>query len=710
MADEWDAFRVQQPAPIADPWSDFRIKPANVGQQPAAVAETGGVRTETTAEGRPRVIMDMTPAKQDRGALDAGVRGAMNGLTANFYDELRGVAAAGGAGDVEKGGREGIDHVIMGLAKYWFGDKDAEAKYNEVVKRERGLTQTAEEQHPYASLAGNVAGAVALPIGAGAGAANLGARMVIGGATGAALGSAAGAGEGQGGVDTLSRAVTGAATGGVLGAAGPAAIEGVVKGARAIASPIANAVRGVRNADDEAARRVALSVQRDMEIDPQAAGRLTPQEFVSGRQAGDPVNIMDIGGETTRGLARSAANTSPEGRAVLGKAIDERFEGQTPRVTSWLEKNFNYPDATKSQEAIKKAAAAANRPAYAQAYAKGQALWDDGLDQLSQAPVVQQAIRMAFVTGQNRGALAGFPPIKNPFSLSKESNRLELADGAIPNLQFWDHVKRNLDDLGSEGRAFSKALRTHLDHLVPEYQAARSGAAAFFGAEDALEAGQKIVTSRMKNSEIARGLSKMSPEERKLAQDGFVSDYIAMLRETGDRRNVLNKIAESPAARQRLEMVLGPQKAKELEVMLRVEGIMDAARPAVQGNSTTARQLAELGLAGGTYGFSGGDLNPFSNPSALANAALVYGAAKGKNKINENVSRKVAEMLASNDPATLLRGIKVVASNQVLFNSLRSADKGLARVGGSQAPTGMLSLPGVSRAEDQQAGPRPPAQ
>jgi hypothetical protein len=660
---------------------------------------------ETAADGRPRVIMDMS-SKPDKGALDAGARGVANGVTANFYDELRGLVEANGADPKDPAS---LYNLIGGAVKYWTGDKEAAKRYEASANRERDQTKTAEEQHPYASLAGNVAGAVALPIGAMGQAATLPGRMASGLGVGAALGATAGAGEGVGLTDSLAKAGSGLIIGGAIGGVAPAVIEGAVRGGRAALQPLANTVRGIRDPENEAARRVALSLQRDMELDPQAASRLSPQEFVAGKQRGDPVNLMDIGGETTRALARSAANTSPEGRAVLGKAIDERFEGQTPRVTSWLERNFNYPDATATQEAIEQAAKTANKPAYAKAYAKGSALWDDGLDQLSQAPVVQQAIRLSFVTGRNRDALAGFPPIKNPFSLNSQTGRLELVDGAIPNLQFWDHVKRNLDKLGAEGQAHAKALRGHLDELVPEYQTARSGAAAFFGAEDALEAGRKIVTSKMQNGEIQRGLSKMSPEERKLAQDGFVSDYIAMLRETGDRRNVLNKIADSPAARQRLEMVLGPQKAKELEVTLRVEGIMDAARPAIQGNSTTARQLAELGLAGGTYGFSGGDLNPFSNPSALANAALVYGAAKGKNKINENVSRKIAEMLASSDPATLLRGIKVVANNQKMFNALRAADRGLARVGGAQAPNGMISLPSAVRADEQQPDvPRPP--
>lgn len=641
----------------------------------------------------------------DRGALDAGARGAAQGLTANFSDEIRGLVEASG---VNPNDPASLSALISGALKYWSGDQEAKKRYDAAVTRERALNKQAEEQHPVASTVGNIAGATVLPVGASVQAATLPGRIAIGSGVGATLGAIAGAGEGEGGIDTIARTLTGAGGGAVLGAAGVPVVEGVVRGARALATPIVNTIRGVRDSEGEAARRVVSAIERDMQTDPSAAQRLTPQEFGAAVRSGEPVNLMDIGGETTRALARSAANTSPEGRAALEKSINDRFEGQTPRVTSWLEKNFNYPDAAATQEALEAAAKTANRPAYAKAYAKGQALWDDGLEQLSQAPVVQQAIRLATVTGKNRDILAGFPPTKNPFSINRETGQFELADGMIPNLQFWDHVKRNLDGLGAEGKAFSRALRDHLDSLVPEYQTARAGAAAFFGAEDALDAGRKIVTSRMNNSEIARGLAKMTPAERKLAQDGFVSDYMAMLRETGDRRNVLNKIADSPAARQRLELVLGPQKARELEAMLRVEGIMDAARPAVQGNSTTARQLAELGLAGGTYTVgTGGDIfNP--NPSALANAAFVYGAARGRSKINENVSRKVAEMLASNDPAAVLRGIKIVANSKQLFNSLRAADKGLARIGGEQASgVPALQLAGVGRADDQPEIPRP---
>lgn len=687
MAGPWEAYSSAAAAPEANaaagPWSQY--------------AATQSATKQAAAE--PTVSMP-----------EAVARGAAQGLTANFYDELRGLVEAGGAKQQDPAS---LYSMISGLYRRATGADGAEDTYNATTARERALTKEAETQRPNSTLAGNVGGTIAatlLPVGRAVQAAELPARMVQGAKVGAATGALYGAGEGEGLKDSLLKAGQGLVTGGGLGAAGVPIVEGIIRGGRAIAQPIANAVRGVTNVDDEAARRIALSIQRDIKIDPTAEGRLTPKEFGDSVRSGGPATLTDIGGETTRALARSAANTSPEGRQALTKVIDDRYEGQAPRVVEWLNKNFNYPDAGGLQQAIDSVAKTVNRPAYAKAYAKGQSLWDDELGQLSQAPVVQQAIRLAFVTGRNKDALAGFAPIKMPFSMNKATGEFELMPGATPNLQFWDHVKRNLDKLGAEGQAHSKALRAHLDDLVPEYQQARAGAASFFGAEDALDAGKKFVGSGMDTRDAARNLAKLSAGERKLFQDGFVSEYTNKLNKVGDRRSILNKIADSPAARQQLEMVLGPQKAKELEATLRVEGIMDLARGAVQGNSTTARQLAELGLAGGAFGFSGGVTNP-TDPSAIMNAAVVYGALKGKNKINENLSRRVAEMLSSNDPAVLLRGIKAVSNNQQLFNSLRSADRGLARIGGQQsAGIPALQAAGVGRAEDQQNVPRPPGQ
>jgi hypothetical protein len=720
MANWWDAAPLAE-APKAGPSANANWwEAAPIVQEATSSAPT----LEPGKDGGPkRLVMEMG-AKPDRGALNAAARGAAQGFTANFGDEMRSLVEASGANPDDPAS---LTKLITGALKYWTGDADAKKRYEEAVKRERELNKTAEEQHPYASLAGNVGGAVLLPLGAGAGAATLGGRVAAGAGTGAALGGVAGAGEGQGVTDSLTKAATGAAVGGALGGAAPVALEGIARGARAVAQPIANAYRGVRDADSEAARRVVTALERDIQSDPAAVSRLTPGEFAASVQSGGPARLMDIGGDTTRALARSAANTSPEGRAVMNRTINERFEGQSGRVTDWLRNTFHFPDAAAQQEALEQTARNVNRANYGRAMREGdREIFSPELDRLMGSPAVVEAMRRASTSGKDRAITQGLGAMRQ--GVTVENGVVTFTRGrngapTYPNLAFWDATKKELDDAANAaGRAgrnseastlgeLARTLRTELDQAVPSYQQARAGAAHFFDAENALEAGQNFVGKNMTSAEARRALAQMSPQERQLFQDGFVSRYIEQLNQVGDRRSILNQIAASPAAREKLNVALGRQRAEELEAGLRVEGIMDLARNAVQGNSTTARQLAELGLAGGAYGFSGGGLNPFADPAAALNAALVYGAARGRNAINERLSRRVAEMLVSNDPRTITRGVQTIARNQTLFNSLRNADRGLARIGGEQGSgVPALQAAGVGRAEDQPNVPRPPGQ
>ena len=721
---------------MADWWESAPLAEAKAAKVPAAganwweaapVAHEGMAAPEIVSgkDGAPtRVIMDMSK-KPDKGALDAGARGVAQGLTANFGDEIRGLVEASGANPDDPAS---LTKLIHGALKYWSGDTEAKKTYDETVKRERDLTKTAEEQHPIASTVGNIAGAVALPIGAAGQAATLPGRMAAGAGVGGVLGGLAGAGEGDGAVDRISRGATSAAIGGTLGGAAPAVIEGVVRGARKVAEPVANTIRGIRDPKGEAARRIAIGIERDIKADPNAVNRLTPEEFVASSQTGGPATVMDLGGETTRALARSAANTSPEGRAALGRTIDERFEGQAGRVTDWLRKAFHFPDADAQGEALENVAKTTNRARYLKAHREGdKEIFSPELDRLMGSPAVVDAMRKASTSGKDRAITEGLGAMRQ--GVTVENGVVTFTKGksgvpTYPNLAFWDATKRELDDAANAaGRAgrnaeastlgnLAKNLRNELDVHVPSYKDARAGAASFFGAEDALDAGRKFAGNSMSAAEGRRGLAKMTPQERQLFQDGFVSDYVDMLNKVGDRRSILNKIGDSPAAREKLNVALGPQKAAELEAEMRVEGIMDLARNAVQGNSTTARQLAELGLAGGTYGFSGGGMNPLTDPGAVMNAALVYGAAKGHGKINENVSRKVAELLTSKDPKMVTRGIQFVINNKSLFGSLRSADKGIARVSGGQAGgvpsiAGPQSIGPAAAQPDQPGAPGP---
>ena len=53
---------------------------------------------------------------------------------------------------------------------------------------------------------------------------------------------------------------------------------------------------------------------------------------------------------------------TPEGRAVMNRAINDRYEGQGNRVVDWLRQTFHYPDAPAQQEALDQVQRTVNRP------------------------------------------------------------------------------------------------------------------------------------------------------------------------------------------------------------------------------------------------------------------------------------------------------------------------------------------------------------
>jgi len=573
----------------------------------------------------------------------------------------------------------GDELVALGLTPIEMAVGGFEGAHERALGKVRGLNKEAKERSPVAFGTGEVVGNTMVPLGA-AGGATLPGRMARGAGIGAGVGAVTGAGEGE----TLQERGAGALTGGAIGAgvgvAAPALIEGAMRVGQTVAGPIASGIRGAINPEQEAARRVATALERDVRADPNAVGRLTPQEFAANAQTGGPAVNMDLGGESTRALARSAANTSPEGRGMLNETINNRFEGQAARVTGWFNNVFNYPNANARQIAIQQAAQPINAGLYGRAMTQGRSgVWNDELAEMSNAPAMQDAVRAATRQAQNRSA----PDVSQGTQAVAER---WMSPNGTPTLEFWDLVKRQIDqeinvarragrnvDV-SELSAIKNRLVQNLDAAVPSYQVARGTAAGFFQAENALEAGQNFVMQKFSNREARQQLARMTPEERRLFQDGFVDRYIQTLDRVGDRRSIINKIAETPEAREKLEIALGPQRARDLELGLRVEGIMDMARQAVQGNSTTARQLAELGLAGGT-----GTLGAYGayslDPAQMTTAAVMGAALAGRRNIDQRVAQRVAQLLTSNDPALVTRGFQLIANNRRLADNLRATDR-----------------------------------
>jgi hypothetical protein len=608
-----------------------------------------------------------------------------------------------------------IDKAGAGLAAMAHGATGAGApgaslgeRYGKNLALLQDLAGDFEREHPYVSTAAQTLGGVATT--AATGGTTLGAKLL--GMTGN-LGQRVGWGAVGGGLINAADAalrdqndpLTAAGIGGAVGAGLGGGVPLVGQAVSTLARPLMATIRGAANPQAQAARNVATAIDRDVQA---GAAGMTQPEFAAARAAGQPVNMMDLGGETTRALARSAANTSPEGRQILTQALDQRFESQSQRLGDWFNSTLNYPTEQTRNRAIRDIAENVYQPRYAQAYrdSANKPLWADpdlmrgqppgfraamqNLTDLAQAPAIQNAIPIANAQLRNWAVADGLRPPPGAFTIDRSGGAprtvlTQTASGNLnmPSLQYWDYIKRALDRMGTpEAALFSRSLRDSLDALVPSYQAARAAAQPtkfFEGAANAHEAGQNFFSRGERFGPQAQTqIMRMTPEERGLFQDGYSTAIIEKIERSPDRRNIVNNIANSQAARREIATALGPARTNELQARLHVEDVMDAGRRAVQGNSTTTRQLFELGLAGGVGLLEGG--NPTNwDPATIMHAALMYGAARGQGAINSRVARQVAEMLASRDINRLNTGMRMVAGNPQMRNALRLAGGSLAR-------------------------------
>ena len=108
---------------------------------------------------------------------------------------------------------------------------------------------------------------------------------------------------------------------------------------------------------------------------------------------------------------------------------------------------------------------------------------------------------------------------------------------------------------------------------------------------------------------------------------------------------------------------------------MRIESIMDRVRPAVQGGSTTARQLAEYGLAGAAGAAYSGS---FYSPEALAGLAL----RAGKGQADARVAKEVAKLLTSKDPDVLAKLTAMAVKEPKTIPVLRALEKGIGKGAG----------------------------
>lgn len=566
--------------------------------------------------------------------------------------------------------------------------------YSEILQQIDEETEREKAANPVLDVGSQVGGAMLSTAGVGLtgtgakllgqGGQTLGQRVAQSALSGGVIGAADQAARGAVGEGVDPEQVTGAgAIGAGIGGALPIVGAGVRAGVRPLVERSRNASLRARNPAAAAAKGVQEALQAD-----KASGQalMGAEEIAAAFRNNQPIFTADLGGENIRALARAAANQAPDARASLARATSDRFADQSGRIVDMVRRAAGGAvDDLSAQEALLGAARAANRPAYRKAFTdkNAKALFTPGLQDLMQSPSLRAAVRGVPERSADRGALEGFKEIANPFTRNSQGAYVlkQQADGATatPSLQFWDQVKRNLDSMigkaqraGDNPRAadlmgIKKALVSELDEAVPSYAAARKGAASFFAAEDAIEAGKKFAKTTRMNPEFKRGFKAMTRAEKDAFKIGYASELIDIARSSNDRSNVIRRMFMTPEAREKLTVAFGKGGAKDFQSFVRVENAMDMLRGAF-GNSTTTRQLIESGIvnAGPAAGAGGGAWWLTGDPTVGFGAAAVAAGAKAasqglKSKINQRVMGEVADILLSNDPEAIERLVQSAA-------------------------------------------------
>ncbi|TXH15478.1 MAG: hypothetical protein E6R03_07125 [Hyphomicrobiaceae bacterium] len=507
--------------------------------------------------------------------LESAGRGALQGLTMGFSDELY-------------GGAMGIKEALTGSGTFRQG-------YDKSIEEVRAANKQAQAANPWIYGLGEVAGGVAVPGGlarmgvrgalartAGQG---MGARMLAGAREGAAYGAVAGAGHGEGGIaERAPSAALGAGLGAAVGAVAPPLVDAGAAVARSVATPI----RAAMQPRQVAREKVAEALMRDV---GQKSSPLEAMTRISQRQAAGPeMMLADVGGENTRNLLRAAANQASAGAQKLNRTLDVRQSNQWSRIETALADTLADPkDFATSLQAIVAGREASAKPIFDAAF-KMRIKPNDHLIEVMQRPTMMQLVeRTARKMADEGASVQGEPPMRLLHRVKMEIDKaISEARNAMTNTSGWD--TRTLTKMKHD---FVKAIDN------PLYNDALKRSAGAYALTNAAEDGFEQAL-KMPVEEIRRAIRGLATEgEREMWRLGAARALAQKIRSRNVTSDRTENVFSSPDMQMRLKEIMPDQKSyRQFQKMLVIEAKKADTRKAVQGNSTTAKQLMQSEEAG----------------------------------------------------------------------------------------------------------------
>ena len=676
----WDLFaNAEPPQPEeAGPWTQFQQRePVTTGSVLRGMGEAG-LRL-----------------------ADPVVRSLARGVTLNMADEL---AAAGGATVGSLTGQPGT----------W------SERYGQRLAEERARDVAYDKESPVASMAGQIVGGAALPLGAFATAGrSLGTAALRSAGAGAAFGGAAGFGQGEGGLGPRAmNAAEGAVVGAGIGAAIPPAfaagsrLAGLAGRATGIAKPAAPA------------ERLFL---RDLERDVVAPAELAQRARAAGEA---PIGLVDIAGENVRQAGAAVARMPGQGQRMAAEMITARGgPAQAERLRSTVREVVNADDYGDAIGRVVQNRRETAQDLYAKAYARPMPD-DPRLTRFMTDKDVQRGMFEGMESMRRDAVIRDKPFNPAEYGLTmRDDGTVVLGDGPIPT-QLIDAAKRGLDRLeeaarNANGQATGKsreigdlrrALLARADELNPDFAAARAAYAGDTALLSAANDGRRLVSMKPEDFEMtAKDLRGMSESEREFFRLGAARGLMDRINSSADNAEAtrLRQMFGTEFMRERLKAIFDdPQDFDRFRRMMDQEISMAQTNRAVnpQGGSPTMPLTARREdlaapprgpVMGGIIGREAGEgfdigqiarAARFGGTDFAAQTAIQQAQRLGGASALETNAANYARMLFNTQPAERIRMADALVARELqegarsrLSASLAQALMRAGGVGGGQA-------------------------
>lgn len=568
--------------------------------------------------------------------LDSAVLGSKDMLTFGLDDEISG----------------GIQSFLGAIDPFNDGDS-----YESNLRRERAFRTQREAMDPNATLTGKVLGGLAsaralssvnapymaaLPAEA-----SLAAKAAQSAKAGALYSGLYGFGTGTDPESRLSEAAKQAGTGALIGGAIPVVASGV----KAVAKPVVDAVKARVNPGAYADQKIVERLSKAGVTTEQATAKMSRNPGLS---------LADSGGEPTRNLLRTAANIPGKAQQTIQTRLALRQMQQGDRIKSAIRQTLADPDGyLTAKDEIAETASRLARPLYEEAY-RTPVPFTQSLESILETPAGRRALQQAEALAANEQQ-----PFRQFFV-----NMTDETTGTIrrvPDARGWDYIKRGFDDViqaekaGTFGQTNNQAriitdlknrMLREIDAANPAYREARRIWSSQAGMDDALEAGR--IAIKQSPEATRRALADMSEAERQMFRVGMADAIRDRIGSSNVTHNALLKFFSSKdqLANLRAAFASDEQFAAFRQAMF-AEARKRATYNKVTGNSTTAKQMADMMDAGGLQ--EGLTVAKNAATGGVVNATLQWVGSRLKmlGGLTPEVADQISRRLMSADPQTV---------------------------------------------------------